>query len=536
MEETPKMLKGKTKLGRKNPPPEEKNIQQEVVINNINIEGQNEEPIEKEMIISSYGTFNDNGPLKIRIKKGKEMKNTAKFLMNTILKMYYICLWKNKIKSMKYAQKGYNAQRANLKIFIRNLSTAINNSQYNYLNEIFEKMKKNKMPSGIKHNSNYGKLKIVDNDLMDKKCIDKLLLWSAILPNEKGKQITKLLITTFTKMSKNKNPKISNNSNIYIKPKNVRNDSNNKIKNNYINTNYSNYIYNQSIPKNEEKRYNYYFSPDNQRVLRRSPLLDKTRDIINKVRVINRISRRPYSNYYITPEEKYEYENIPTQTQFSNNYIYINKPRRRNIGYANQLRNSTYEMSASPYKYQNSVVSNNQKIRDNYRFYESQHFGNNNYYQKLNELKQAPRKIKLIKYISRGKPNEYLSPNPKNPYLLQFRNSENEELAYNKKNISPYQLRRNIYGNRVGNYANFANNFKNNYVNRYYVIDEDDEIGRTIPTRCEKCGGIIVDNYRYNNNFGETYSNFRPNRCYQSSIEPENRYNDTYYCYDYLHN
>ena len=167
---------------------------------------------------------------------------------------------------------------------VRNLSNVINNYQFNYLDEIFEKMKKNKMPSGVKHDPNYGKLKIVDNDKMDKKCLDKLLLWSDILPKKKRIEISKVLITLFTKMSQNKKPKINNN---YIKPKiTTTNDYINKGKNNYINNNY-NYNYNRYIPRYEQRQNeNYFLTPDKPRVVSRSQLIDKTRDVINRVKVI----------------------------------------------------------------------------------------------------------------------------------------------------------------------------------------------------------------------------------------------------------
>ena len=538
MEETPKTMKGKTKLGHINLPPEDENEQPEIVENMINLDAETGEPIEKEVIISSYGTFNNNGPQKIRMRKGKEMKNTGEFLLNTILKMYYICLWKKQVTSLKYAQRGYNAQRANFKKMVRNLSNVINNYQFNYLDEIFEKMKKNKMPSGIKHDPNYGKLKIVDNDKMDKKCLDKLLLWSDILPKKKRIEISKVLITLFTKMSQNKKPKINNN---YIKPKiTTTNDYINKGKNNYINNNY-NYNYNRYIPRYEQRQNeNYFLTPDKPRVVSRSQLIDKTRDVINRVKVISRVVKKPNNNYYAISVDQYENQNSPFKPQYNNNIIYLNKPKMQNVNYTNHIRNSTYEMDTSPYKFQNYVI-NKPKIKDNYRFYESQYIGNRNY-KNINDQKPNSKKVK-VKYISRGNPNEYFSPIARNPYLLQYKNEE--EPNYTIK-VQPYQVKRNIVGNRVrSNYGNISNKIKSNLVNNYYAADEDEEFsetnfGRSIPTKCKRCGGIIqnnynnYDNYRYSN-YGDIDNNIRFNSRYQS-IQPENRYTNTNYCYDYLYN
>ena len=565
MEETTKTIKGKTKLGHINLPPEDENEQPEIVENMINIDAETGEPIEKEVIISSYGTFNNSGPQKIRIRRGKEMKNTSKFLLEAILKMYYICLWKKQATSMKYAQRGYNAQRANFKKMVRNLSNVINNHQFNYLDEIFEKMKKNAMPSGIKHDPNYWKLKIVDNDKMDKKCLDKLLLWSDLLPKKKRTEISKVLKTLFTKMSQNKKPKINNNNyikpkinnNNYIKPKNNNNyirpkittinDYNNKGKNNYINNNY-NYNYNRYVPRYEQRQNeNYYLTPDKPRVVNRSQLIDKTRDVINRVKVVSRVVKRPNNNYYATSVDQYENQNSPIKPQYNNNIIYLNKPGVQNIAYTNHIRNSTYEMDTCPYRYQNYVI-NKPKVKDNYRFYESQYIGNNRNYKNINDQKQNSRKIK-VKYISKGNPNEYFSPIARNPYLLQYKNQE--EPDYTIK-VSPYQVKRNIIGNKARNYyGNVSNKIKTSLVKNYYAADEDEQFseanfGRSFPTKCRRCGGIIQNNYNnYNNydnydnyrfsNFGDFENNFRLNSRFQS-IQPENRYNNTNYCYDYLYN
>ena len=508
MEKASKMIKGKTKLIIKNSPPEDVNNQPEIVENVVNFDAENGEQMENKIIINSYGTFQDSGPLKIRMRAGREMKNTSKFLLNTILKMYYISLWKRQIKVIKYAQRGYNAQRANFKILVKNLSTVINNFQYNYLNEIFEKMKKNSMPSEIKHNKNYGKLKIVDNDIMDKKCLEKFLLWSDLLPKKLGQKISKILIELFNKTSQNNNPKIITNK-IYIKSKNVKNDNNNY-----------NYKY---IPRYERIRYdNYILSPDNPRIIRQSPIIDRTKNIINRVKVINRAVRIPNNSYYIPPLNEYDYQNIPNTTQYDN-IIFVNKPRRQNIAYRNQIRNSDYEIEVSPYKYQKYITTNNQKIKDNYRFYESQHLGNANNYKKVNVLKRTPKKIKLVKYITKN-PNRYLSPNPKTSYLKRIKNYE--EIPVYAQNVSPCQIKRNLFGKKARNdYVNITNdNIRDTVVNNYYVIDDENQIPevnlvRSIPI-CNRCGGLIINNY---DNYRCTYignNNLRANRYYQSSIHP----------------
>ena len=44
-----------------------------------------------------------------------EPKNLSQFLLQTILKVYFLSLWKRKTKALKYYSRNYNPQRMNFK-------------------------------------------------------------------------------------------------------------------------------------------------------------------------------------------------------------------------------------------------------------------------------------------------------------------------------------------------------------------------------------------------------------------------------------
>ena len=167
---SPKQAKllSKTKLGKKTVlNPNKKEIKEENNI--INQEDEVEkDAVNKEIIIIKNDIPNING----------QKENKATFLIKTIIKAFYLSTWKKKIKSMKYLSRGYNPKRLNFRKFINSISSAIKQHKYEYLNEILLNMDNLPMPNNVEHDYNYGTLRIVDREILSKKCSDKILIWA----------------------------------------------------------------------------------------------------------------------------------------------------------------------------------------------------------------------------------------------------------------------------------------------------------------------------------------------------------------------
>ena len=95
----------------------------------------------------------------------KEQKeNKASFLLKLIIKAYYLSIWKRKIKALKYYSRKTNNQRMNFKKLINEISQVINQCKSKYFNEIYQKIDKLPIPKNIKHDQNFGTLKIVNKN------------------------------------------------------------------------------------------------------------------------------------------------------------------------------------------------------------------------------------------------------------------------------------------------------------------------------------------------------------------------------------
>ena len=121
----------------------------------------------KEEIISSVQTAQFN-----------QIDNLSTFLLKTMLKVYYLSRWKRQVKAMKYYSRNYNPKRINFKKLLSQISSTIKQHKYEYANEIFEKMKNMPMPKGVNHDVNYGKLKIINKEVLMKKNTNKIIMWS----------------------------------------------------------------------------------------------------------------------------------------------------------------------------------------------------------------------------------------------------------------------------------------------------------------------------------------------------------------------
>ena len=133
-----KLIK-KTQLGKKRflgkPKKEQKEIKEEIIL------------------IDNSTNINKN-----------QKENNASFLLKLILKSYYLSIWKKKVKSLRYFSRKTNKQRINFKKLIKEISLVINQHKSKYLNEIIEKIDNLPLPSNVKHDKNFGTLKIVNKE------------------------------------------------------------------------------------------------------------------------------------------------------------------------------------------------------------------------------------------------------------------------------------------------------------------------------------------------------------------------------------
>ena len=160
--------------------------------------------------------------------KSNQKENNAEFLLKTILKAYYVSVWKKKVKSMKYYSRSYNPRRINFKKLITEISSAIKQHKFEFFNEIYENMNNLPMPSHIKHDVNYGTIRIVDKEFVNKNDTNKNITINKntdinINKNEQNKKNEKIEINTNKykeNIVKEKNNKENTNTNANFNNKN----------------------------------------------------------------------------------------------------------------------------------------------------------------------------------------------------------------------------------------------------------------------------------------------------------------------------
>ena len=130
--------------------------------------------------------------------------NSSDFLIKTILKAYYLSIWKKKIKSLKYYSRGANKQRSNFKKFINQISSTIKQHKYEYFNELYENMKNLPTPKNVKHDANFGTIRIINKDVLFRKYTNKIATWSDDKYSQKINGFKIYLIEAFKKMNDNK--------------------------------------------------------------------------------------------------------------------------------------------------------------------------------------------------------------------------------------------------------------------------------------------------------------------------------------------
>lgn len=386
------------------------------------------------------------------------------FLLKIISKKFYFIQWKKKIISMKYMSHRYNAKRAKFKIFMRNLSITLKNHQFSSLNEIFEKMKRNQRPIGVVHDVNFGKLKIVDNDFMNKKYFKIFYSWGNKLINKEKSILSSILIKTFKKITKNNKikSKLKTPKNSGVKKVNKKNK---KDINNHVNQKF-NYVQVKKIKR---------------------PLFNIENGVSDTIKIIKTEIVDPnINNDY---NEKYIYaENKPDKKKQT---IFLNRINNNYNNNRNSYREHNYYNSYDNY---NNIYDNNNTWRSE-----------NKYGNDVKKFNNYPNKVKNIADFS-------LILHTNNPYDTSFENINSSRLGSIKGNennrlYSDYynynqELKQNFFNSTTKkNHKNNKNMKNKNYPNNEHSNKDDGyNFQFVVPIKSKKdCQKEVMDIYSSTN-------------------------------------
>ena len=93
-----------------------------------------------------------------------EKKSNAEYLVESIVKTYWVSKWKEQLLIMKYSKQGFNKKRGTFRSFCMKMNNAMKYHQYLYLAKLFDKMEALPEKENIVHDKNYGKLMLVKNN------------------------------------------------------------------------------------------------------------------------------------------------------------------------------------------------------------------------------------------------------------------------------------------------------------------------------------------------------------------------------------
>ena len=231
--------------------------------------------------------------------------NSSDFLIKTILKSYYWSTWKKKVKAMKYYARGNNPKRANFKKLIKQISSVINQHKYDYFNEIYENMKNMPMPNDVKHDDNFGKLRIVNKEVLLKKYGNKMKIWAGENYGNRINGFKFYLIEAFKKMGENK--KINEQINM--------NDNNKE-------TDFSNYERYVQDPQYQNQDFVQNIDDNTQNMEENREYMD---DLYN-----NKENNNINNNIYLQP-------NINNINQYTDDYYYNNRNDENDMNAHNNM-------------------------------------------------------------------------------------------------------------------------------------------------------------------------------------------------------
>ena len=150
----------------------------------------------------------------INARQLKPKKNNAKYLVNIICLGIYVHRWKYQTKALKYATKGYNKRRANLRKAFSKITNVYYKLKFEIDKNIFDIFKQLPPREGVNHDFRFWKLKFVNNEILDANAQKKLKFWSKLnyllLAN---RYLYKMTLNGLNNMKKNHYIEIDNNEN-----------------------------------------------------------------------------------------------------------------------------------------------------------------------------------------------------------------------------------------------------------------------------------------------------------------------------------
>ena len=452
-----------------------------------------------------------------------EPKNLSQFLLQTILKAYFLSQWKRKIKALKYYSRNYNPQRINFKKLISQISQTIKQHKYEYMKKLFENMGNLPMPNGVIHDANYGTIKIVNKETLFKKYSGIIVSMAEVNYIKKIKNIKIILVQIFKKMANSKKANaqvnrriqpqfpdntytyVSNNNKIAVNQKYSQENNNNQ--NNSLNPQIQNsqYIYGKGIYNNNlydinKSNKKYIYSPVQNKggyAYNNDIYYNMNKNItnINSNRVINMNQQNKNRNEYT-----------------SNNDIYNNNRRITNSIRNNIIPQPKVNQNISNNDIYNKNIINTSNII-NYSFNNNMNKGNSiKYNNNLNRDIQNKSKI----LDSKTKYAEYI----KNQNQV-YDNSKNIRIS---KNVLPHKIIKDV----------------KNYINKNKTINQN--ISNSI-RRANNYNFLEIkvsknNSYENNNNFNNKrqinnknyYNTYNINNNINNSIDRNN--NSTSYNYN----
>ena len=413
-----------------------------------------------------------------KIKSEKNMKpnvkdNRSEYLLKLIIKAFYLSNWKKKVKAMKYASRAYNPRRINFKKLITQISLAIKQHKFDYFNEIVENMDSMPMPKNIKHDINFGTIRIVNKEFKNNKLINDKKNTNEkvdISKEEKNKSYQEISNEKSNKENKNINTNNKINKSI-LQPKinNVQKYMNEQYYNNANKTsNITRYTqqkansskqYNSSL---NSSNYSNYPSYNNSNIVNANKTSNQSHLLTQKNNAEQYISSKyninkranKYDNEIIDDGEDgqgqvlyEEIDYIQEDNEYDNNYADDNNYYAYN--------NNNFEEDDYDDNYQNNAIYgddyNQNYIQNNY---------NNNYEEEYNDDVNNNYEVEYNDIIDNNYEDEYNGNIDNNNYEIDYENDNYIEGDYDERYEDTQYLNDNQY--------------YNNYNNDYYDENEED--------------------------------------------------------------
>ena len=360
--------------------------------------------------------------------------NSASFLLKLILKAYYLSLWKKKVKALKYYSRKINKQRMNFKKLINEISLVINQQKSYYLNEIIEKIDKLPLPKNIKHDKNFGTIKIVNKEVLNKK---------------KGKKGKNKDINKNQNRNNMKDINYNENNKKYIEEKENKNIINNELI--YEDGNKEMDFNNNDFKEDE---YNTYEN------------INENNDNYNKNNIIQG-KEQNYNENEIEEDEAFIENEYNYEQDLANDYIYNNKNDINNNEYYQE--NNYYNNDNDFYENENNYIANEEYYYGNNIYNDEIHIpnrylNNNNFFN--NKEFYYPNEYNYYYNQPKGKTfypyeEEYYTPLNKVNYIKTSGNNVLISDIYMKPKIEKNQAQYYYNKNNYGSYSNI-NNYQGN--------------------------------------------------------------------------